>query len=276
MHGRRDLASLKKSYEHLELEYDKLVELIAKANAREFGASSERIHPYQISLFNDMEATAPDEVDDEVPGPTRPKKKRKAIDYSALDVEVVEHKLSEQDRTCPVCKALMREMSVEVRRVVKLVPARFVVLEHRRHVYVCEPCSKASAQDGVTKVQIRRAKMPVQPLGKSFASASLKSRGSLPQIRARPATLPHRRRLTAHRYLHLTRQSVAGWVIGAHERWLGMIYTLMRKWLLAGDALHIDETTGSQGAQAKTYEQVVYVAVREHRGKCTHLHIPIR
>ena len=43
-----------RAYAQLRSEHDKLVELIKMANAREFGARSERVLPHQLSLFNDM------------------------------------------------------------------------------------------------------------------------------------------------------------------------------------------------------------------------------
>ena len=50
----QELADLRAENAKLTKENLRLVELIKIANARAFGARSEKIHPHQISLFNDI------------------------------------------------------------------------------------------------------------------------------------------------------------------------------------------------------------------------------
>lgn len=162
----QDIVALKRDNELLASELNKLIEQIKIANARAFGAKSEKIHPHQISLFNDMEAAAdkatPEpSVEDALP---RTRKKKTSIDYSKFETVVIEHTLSEEDRTCDTCGSVTEEMGVEVKRVIKLIPAHLIVEEHRRHIYVCRPCSGANAVDGETPVTIIKASMPTSPL----------------------------------------------------------------------------------------------------------------
>lgn len=241
----KDLVSLKRDNEHITAEYNKLVELIKIANARVFGAKSEKIHPHQISLFNDAEAVA----DKLVAEPTteevlpRRRKKKTSIDYSKFETVVIEHVLPEDELECDRCGATLEEMGVEIKRAIKLVPAKLIVEEHHRHVYVCKPCSVANAADGQTPVTIRRAPMPNQPLEKSCASPPLlayilhqKYALALPIYRISDD-------LHNSQGLTLSRQTLGSWVIRSYERWLAMIYSLMKERIRELDILHIDETT---------------------------------
>ena len=45
-----------------------------------------------------------------------------------IPVEVVEHRLSEEERVCPQCGELMREIGTEARETLKLIPADHVQL----------------------------------------------------------------------------------------------------------------------------------------------------
>ena len=152
----KDNVAIKKQADYYKGELSRLIEQIKLANARYFGAKSDHIKPYQVSLFNDMEAVA----DTSIPEPecsTAPPKARKkecSIDYSKLETTVIEYELPVDDRQCPACNTVMEKMGVEVKHTIRLIPARLVHEEHRRHVYGCKPCSTANATDGQTPAQI--------------------------------------------------------------------------------------------------------------------------
>lgn len=44
------------------------------------------------------------------------------------------------ERVCPQCGETMRDMGVEVRKELKLIPAKVVVVEHTTHTYACRNC----------------------------------------------------------------------------------------------------------------------------------------
>lgn len=241
----KDLVSLKRDNDHLMAEFDKLIEQIKIMNARTYGAKSERILPHQISLFNDMEAVGDTVIVEPSAKEVLPKvrKKKTSIDYSKFDTVVIEHTIPESKRICDECDKVMEEMGVEVKRIIKLIPARLVVEEHRRHVYVCTPCSKKSAENGITPVSIMKASMPNFPLEKSCASPSLlahiiyqKYGLALPVYRISDD-------MANSVGLTLTRQTLGNWVIKSYERWLALVYAHMKEKLLQNDILHIDETT---------------------------------
>ena len=233
-----------KEAEHYKGELSKLIEQIKIANARYFGAKTERIKPYQVSLFNDMEAVADTSIPEPECSTALPKarKKKCSIDYSKLETTVIEYELPVDDRQCPACNTVMEKMGIEVKHTIRLIPARLVHEEHRRHVYGCKPCSAANATDGQTPAQIVKAKMPIMPLEKSCASPSLLAhiihqKYSLAQPVYRIAEDMKR-----SAGLELTRQTLGNWVIRSYERWLAMIHALMKRRLLSHDILHIDET----------------------------------
>jgi len=241
----KDCTHAKKQADFYKGELDKLIEQIKIANARLWGAKTERIKPHQLSLFNDMEAASSAKEPEAALDTILPKKRRKkktAIDYSKFDTEIIDYELTDAERTCTTCTTSMSEMGIETKRTLKLIPARLVCIEHRRHVYVCKTCSDANAKDGITPVPIIKASMPKMPFEKSCASPSLlahilhqKYSLAMPVYR-----ISEDMRRSAG--LTLTRQTLANWVIRAHERWLGMLYALMKERLLLRDILFIDET----------------------------------
>ena len=228
---------------------DRLVELIKLANLRHFAPRSERVPDDQmsLSLFNDAEAWAdPDEPEPELDGGEglgpKPRRRggRRRIDTSRLERVVIEHDLD--DRSCPACGSEMSHMKVEVTEVVRLVPAHLVVEEHRRHVYRCPACCGANAAGEDVASQIVRAPMPqLTPIKGSFATASTLSW----VINAKYANSTPYYRLERD-FLELgaevSRQDMANWTIGAHERWLSLIHARMRERLLGCRYLNADET----------------------------------
>ena len=232
----------------LESEMARLVELIKAANLRFFAPRSERVPDDQmcLSLFNDAEASAdPSEPEPELAGTpaARPRRRggRRRIDTSKLERTVVEHDL--EDRKCPRCGAEMSEMKVEVTEVIRLVPAHLEVEEHRRHVYRCKACCAANAAGEDVAPRIVRAPMPaLTPIPGSFAAASTvswvinaKYANSMPYYRLERDFLT----LGAE----VSRQDMANWTVGAHERWLSRVHARMRERLLECRYLNADETT---------------------------------
>lgn len=71
--------------------------------------------------------------------------------------------------------------------------------------------------------------------------------------------------------LPVSRQTLAGWVLGAHERWLAMLYDLMKSELLSRGIMHADETTvqvlkePGRDPSSKSYMWLFASAEREAR-----------
>ena len=56
--------------------------------------------------------------------------------------EVVEHRLSEEERTCDICGAVMEEIGKEVHRSLQMEPARFWIREDVYYTYACRSCEE--------------------------------------------------------------------------------------------------------------------------------------
>ena len=243
------LSAMSAKVDSLEARMAHLVELIKLANLRFFAPRSERVPDDQmcLSLFNDAEAWADaGEPEPELAGgdaaPRRPRRRggKRRIDTSKLERVTIEHDL--EDRACPQCGSEMAHMKVEVTEVIRLVPARLVVEEHRRHVYRCKSCCDANAAGEEVASRIVRAPMPaLTPIPHSFATASMLSW----VINAKYAnSMPYYRLEQDFRSMgaEVSRQDMANWTIGAHERWLSLVHARMKEKLLGCRYLNADET----------------------------------
>lgn len=235
--------------DELEARMARLVELIKLANLRFFAPRSERVPDDQmcLSLFNDAEAWADaGEPEPELAGggdaPGKPRKRggKRRIDTSEMERVVIEHDL--EDRACPHCGSEMAHMKVEVTEVIRLVPAHLEVEEHRRHVYRCKACCDANAAGEEVASQIVRAPMPaLTPIPGSFATASMLSHViNAKYANATPYYRLERDFLTLG--AEVSRQDMANWTIGAHERWLSLIHARMKERLLGCRYLNADVT----------------------------------
>jgi transposase len=141
------------------------------AMQQRYGASSERTPPEQRQLFNEPEA----EAKPSLPEPTfetityRRKKKagRREEILKDLPVEVIEHRLPEEERICERCGSVKHEMSKQVKRVLEIIPAQVKVREDVYFVYSCRAC-----EHNETTTPIVTAKMPASVIPGSLASPS--------------------------------------------------------------------------------------------------------
>lgn len=238
-------AELVRELDHLKAQFDLVIEKLKSLNAEAFGAKSEKGVDEKISLANEVEeAHEPDAPEPKLPAARRrPRGKGRGRNWDHLPVTVIEHELSEDERECPSCGTAMREVRVDVTRELKVIPAKIEIIEHRRHVYVCEPCSRANAADAVTPVRFKKAPVDPRPIERSIAHATLiayvivqKYMNALPLYRIEAD-------LRLATGVAIGRQNMANWVIRCHDDWFAPLVDHMRRRLLENGILHIDETT---------------------------------
>ena len=243
------ISSLRSQLEGRQAEIERLLEQIRLANRRFFGSKSEKASPEQLSLFNDVESAADgsaaepsleDVADNKAPKNRRRGGKRK-IDLARFETVVVEHELPAEERACRRCGSELEEVGVEVTKRLRLVPAHFVVEEHRTHKYRCRPCCEANAEGGETASVLVRAHAPKNGLPGSIATPSLISHivnakyvNSMPLYRIEGDF--------ASLGAAISRQNMANWVIHAYERWLAKVHGRIRAELLGHKVIHADET----------------------------------
>jgi transposase len=263
------------SYESMKAEIAELRTLLEwyksqllSAKRYRFGSSSEKsdTDTGQISLFGEEWIAPPPAAETE--GITYRRKKQKGkreADLSGLPTERIEYELNESERVCPECGETMRDIGADVRRELKLIPAKVVVLEHATHTYACRNCEKTGIRTTFAK-----AASPTPLIPGSLASASL-----VAHIAAQKYSngMPLYRIEKGFSYdgVDISRQTMSNWVVKCSEIYLEPIYALLKSYLLRESILHGDETSlqvlrePGREAQTKSYEWVYRTGARAER-----------
>jgi transposase len=238
--------TLRTEYESLKQQVAWLTEQLRLFKRRQFGTSSEKTDAkttnVQLNYFNEAEATVEPEAEEPVieeVGAYHRRKPRGAADRFPPDlpVEVVEHKLPDEECVCPECGGALHEMSQQVREEVKLIPASAVIVRHIQSVYACRNCEKHSDH-----VPIVNAQTPEPVIKGSFAS---------PEAVAHIATQKFVMGVPLYRQegewersgILLSRQTMSNWLGRCARDWLKPIYDRLRRHLCEREVLHADETT---------------------------------
>lgn len=238
----RKQAALEQQNQELSAKLSWLEEQFRLAQQRRFGRSSERSHPDQVAMiFDEAEASAtPSAAEPTIETITYQRRKssgQREAKLEDLPVEVIEYRLPEDEQVCEACGDHRHEMSKQVRRELKIVPAQVMVVEHVQYVYGCRTCEQQSDSTPIVK-----APMPQPPIPGSLASPS-----ALAYIMSRKfvEALPLYRQEQefARLGVDISRQTLANWVLTASDRWLEPLYDCLRNQLLKRDILHADETT---------------------------------
>jgi transposase len=239
------------------LEWYKSQLLSAKRNR--FGSSSERtdIDFRQISLFGETETVPPPEPEaEEITYRRKKQKGKREADLSRLPKERVDYELDASERVCPACGEMMHDVGVDVRREIKLIPAKIVVVEHAAHAYACKACEKNG-----TSTPFAKAKAPVALIPGSLASPSLVAHIAT-QKYASGMPLYRIEKGFSYDGVEISRQTMSNWVVKCSEMYLEPVCGLLKSKLLEESVLHADETTvqvlrePGRAAQAKSYEWV--------------------
>src|SRR5699024_8850926 len=131
-----------------------------------------------------------------------------------LPTERIDYEISPEEQVCSCCGEKTHKMSEEVRKELQVIPAQVKVVKHVRHVYACRHCEK----EGI-ETPIVTAKMPSPAFPKSYASPSI-----VAYIMNQKYTegLPLYRQESQLKYLgiHLSRQTLANWMVEGANRWL--------------------------------------------------------
>lgn len=244
--GKAEVAELKVLVEYYKHQF-------LSSKRRLFGASSEKLEAQsgQLNLYGSEEPAAPPEPETEVAGHTRKKQKgKREEDLSGLPVERIDYELTEEERACPQCGETMRDIGVQTRRELKLIPAKVVVLEHAAHSYACRNCEKNDIS-----VPFAKAEAPAPLLSGSLASPSLVAHIAV-QKYANGLPLYRLENGFAYDGVSISRQTMANWVIACSERYLEPVYERLKTCLLEETNLHADETVvqvlREPGREAKT------------------------
>jgi len=256
------LAKAQKLIEYYEHQFKQM-----KRN--QYGASSERLlidspDYRQLGLTGDSAeediAPPPEAMVEEITYTRKKRIGKREEDLSGLPVERIEHELTETERVCPQCGETMQDIGVEVRRELKLIPAKVVVVEHAAHTYACKECGENNNNDD-GKTPIVKATAPEALISGSLASPSLVAHIAV-QKYANGMPLYRLEKGFIYDNVNVSRQTMSNWVIKCSEIYLYGIYRKLIDNLLNESVLHADETTvqvlkepGREASQ-KSYEWV--------------------
>lgn len=240
--AKNEVKNLTLQNKELNANYTWLLQQLKLSKKKIYGSSAEKIaEDYgQLNLFNEAEMERqPIAVEPKIEEITYKRKKaskRKQREiYGDLPVEEIIYDIPEEEKFCENCKSEMSFMKYEVRRELKIVPAKVTVVEHKKAVYVCKNCDKNGIESS-----FKTAKSTPALIEKSLVSPSM-----LAYIMNQKFTcaMPLYRQEQEFKRMgiNLSRQTMANWMIkGANL--LKPVYEEMRKRLVSKSFLHADET----------------------------------
>jgi transposase len=236
--------------EQLQSQVILLQEQLNLALAKRYAASSEKISPDQVCLFDEAEADVPAIVDADdavirVPAHTRKKRGRKSLPDNLPRVDVI-HELPESERRCDHDGRLLAEIDEVISEQLDIIPAKIQVIRHIRKKYACS-CGQC----------IKTAPLPAQPIPRSMASPGLLAHIAVSKYQD---ALPLYRQETILQRIgvELPRATLANWMIQTGIL-IQPVINLLRDRLLDHDILQMDETTvqvlneAGKSAQSKSY-----------------------
>lgn len=225
-------------------EYKFLKEQLLLSKKKIYGASAEKIAEgyEQLNFFNEAEMERapllPEPKIEEITY-TRKKKSKKnsfAEKYGDLPVEEIIVDIPDEEKLCEKCGEKMTFLRYEIRRELKIVPAKVSVVEYKRAVYVCRNCDKNG-----TESNFKTAKGVSSLIDHSIASPSIMA-WIMNQKFCNALPLYRQEQEFKRMGVKLNRSTFANWMI-AGAKLLKPIYDEMHKELVSREILHADETT---------------------------------
>ncbi|MFD1068296.1 IS66 family transposase, partial [Oceanobacillus locisalsi] len=206
-----------------------------------FGASSEKTNPDQLSLFNETEDTSDSSSEEPtIETITYKRQKQKGQRDQKLEnlpAETVEYRLPDEEQVCSCCDGPLHEMSKDVRKELKVIPAEVKVVEHVRYVYSCRHCEHHEIETPIVN-----APMPHSVFPGSLASPSAMAH-TMTQKYVEGMPLYRQEKQLERFGVFIPRQTLANWNMYGADTWLSLIYEAMHTHLTQQDVIHADETT---------------------------------
>lgn len=234
--------SLEQQNADLKLKVEWLEEKLRLIRQKRFGTSSERTDLNQLRLFNEAELEAEPTAEEPTVETITYERKKKQPGHREemlkdLPVERIEYKLPEEEQVCECCGGHLHEMSTEVRKEIKIIPAQMKVVEHVQYVYSCRNCERNEIETPIETAPMPRPAFPGS-LASPSAVAYIMSKKYVEGL-----PLYRQEQQFARHGVQLSRQTMANWVMLGADQWLSQIYDRLHGKLLERRFLHADETT---------------------------------
>ena len=251
----------KAEYENMQSQIDWLTERVRLLSKKQFGVSSEKIVDDELMnqvgmIFNETEYIADIAAKAEKTTVKEYTRRRSGsvddVIPEGTPVEIIEHRLNEEERICEECGTVMDEIGHDVRRTLVIVPAQVKVREERFYTYACRKCEKENAH-----TPMNQARIPAVIPG-SFASPEAIAH-IMTQKFVMHAPLYRQAQELQRSGIKLSRQTMSNWLLRASEDWLKPVYDELHRRLIQSAVLHADETTlqvlqePGKKAQSKSY-----------------------
>ncbi len=183
-----------------------------------------------VLAFN-REVTSPEPVEVERSAPAKPKQKR-VRRGKELRVEVVEARLTGDERNCGSCGKTRAELPPDIQRRIIFQPAQLYKLEEHRFKYACRRCD-----DGIVTAP---PQLPAKPISGSMASASLLAHLVVGKVLDGLPIERIARGLRRHG-ANLAISTLNDW-FGETARMLAFLHPLLRTELLKSRLISLDDT----------------------------------
>ena len=239
-------AALKAELSEVKQKLSWFMEQLSSNKRKLYGVSSEKsVYDgkfVQTDLFLDdhtvvIEHTAPAETS--APLRERPRKKGELSTRlpASLPVETVECVLPDDEQICGVCGEPLHEIGKEVaRKELKIIPPKAIVIEYIRHAYACRECEKTAE-----KVPVVKALLPPQVIKGSICAPETLAHIAVQKC-VMGSPLYRQEQDWRRNGIHITRQTMANWLIRCSEDYLEPVYDELHRRLLLRRFLHSDDT----------------------------------
>ena len=188
----------------------------------------------------------------EVAAHTRRSSRPEEVLPDNVPVEVVEHRIPENELDCPVCGTTMMEIGKDVRRTLVMIPAQVKIREDVYFTYACPKCKEEGTEPPIRKAERLPALIP-----DSYASPEAVAHIMVQKF-VMHVPLYRQEKEWNRAGVQLSRQPMRNWVLRVAEDWLKPVYEELHRRLLQRQVLHADETT----------LQVLKLEGRAARSKC--------
>jgi len=210
-----ELLAAKAQASELAQQNNWLMERLKLNNKKLFGSSSEKTEQEdsdQLCLFNEAEAfadeSAPEPEISDVKAHHRKKSESKDRLPEDLEIEIVEHKLSDDELACPQCGHELHVMGKEVvSEQLKIIPAKAILVQNVRYTYSCRNC-----ENNDTSVPVIKAPVPNAVIKGGFATPEAVSY-IMTQKYVLDVPLNRMENDFKRRDIHLSRQTMCNWIM---------------------------------------------------------------
>ena len=222
-----------------------LMEQLRLHRQKRFGATSEKTDEdglEQLSLlFNETEVYVEQEKAEPVAVAAHVRNRKsgsvKDVVPDNIPVEVVEHRLPEDELSCPICGTEMVEIGKEIRQTLEIKPAQVYLREDWYYTYACRKCQTEGTKTPVAKTPKEPALIPG-----SFASESAVAHIAAQKF-VMGSPLYRQEQEWKRQGVKLKRQTMSNWLMRCEEDYFEPVYEELHRLLVRHQVLHADETT---------------------------------